>query len=419
LSDRVTAALEPSLGRRQAAPSNRRPLLFLVTFWIGFNLRAAILGVPPVLSLVRTDLHLSYAEVGLLSSLPILTFAAAAIPASALVRRWGGYAVVAAGLVAAAVGELLRVLPGGAFSLFIGTALMGVGIAITQPGLPALFQRWFEGRVQTGSITLTLGITVGEMVAASISRTVLFGWLHSWQGTMVVWGLVGLSCALVWLFGVPRTRVGLSAGTSWELGPLFRSPRLWALYTCFGGQSLVFFSANTWIPDSVVGGPHSTLASLSLAMLNGIMIPVDVGLLLLRRPFANRRWFYVLSGIVTVVGTGGWLLYCREQPILFAALIGVGVAMNFAGLFAFPAMVAEPSRVAPLTAVMLTTGYACAFCGPFLGGVAIDLGGGDRSPFLPIVAASLIMVVAATRIPARLPAGLGQVRGRPPAPAES
>jgi cyanate permease len=161
------------------------------------------------------------------------------------------------------------------------------------------------------------------------------------------------------------------------------------------------------------------LASLSLAMLTGIMIPVDVGLLLLRRPFANRRWFYVLSGIVTVVGAGGWLLYCREQPILFAALIGVGVAMNFAGLFAFPAMVAEPSRVAPLTAVMLTTGYACAFCGPFLGGVAIDLGGGDRSPFLPIVAASLIMVAAATRIPAHLPAGLGPVRERPPSPAES
>ncbi len=43
--------------------------LFVVTFWIGFNLRAAILGVPPVLSVVKGDLQLSYTEVGLLSGI--------------------------------------------------------------------------------------------------------------------------------------------------------------------------------------------------------------------------------------------------------------------------------------------------------------------------------------------------------------
>jgi CP family cyanate transporter-like MFS transporter len=410
----------PGLQRKAQAATGAGPLplLFLITFWIGFNLRAAILGVPPVLALLRSDLHLSFTEVGLLSSLPILTFAVSAIPAAGLVRRWGGYAVVGAGLAAAAVGELFRAVPGGALPLFIGTLVMGAGIAITQPGLPALFQRWFAGRVQTGSVTLTLGITVGEMVSASISRTVLFGWLHSWQATMVFWGVSGLSCAVVWLFGVPRARVGLSAGSSWELGPLFRAHQLWPVYICFGGQSLVFFAANTWIPNSVVGGPHSNLASLSLAVLNGVMIPVDVGLLLVRRPFASRRWFYVVSGIVTVVGTAGWFFYSRDQPLLFAALIGAGVAMNFAGLFAFPAMVADPARVAPLTAVMLTTGYACAFCGPLLGGIAIDLGGGERSPFVPIVAASLIMVVASARIPAHLPRNLRPVRVGPPSKVE-
>ncbi|NNM97945.1 MAG: MFS transporter [Candidatus Dormibacteraeota bacterium] len=372
--------------------------LLLITFWIGFNLRAAILGVPPVLSVVRADLHLTYTEVGLLSGLPILAFAAAALPASALVRRWGGYLVVALGLAVAVAGELLRVVPGGVLPLFFGTALMGTGIALTQPGMPALFQRWFRGRVQTASVTLTLGITIGELVSASVSRPVLYAGLRSWQGTMVVWGLFGVSCLLVWLLGVPRLRVGLSEGSAWELGSLLGSRHLWAVYVCFGGQSLVFFAANTWIPGSVQGGPHSGLASLSLAVLNGAMVPVDVGLILVRRAFATSRWFYVLSGLVTLVGSAGWLWFGHQLPLLFAALMGVGVAMNFAGLLAYPALVAGPGRVATMSAVMLTVGYSCAFCGPLLGGVAIDLGGGASSPFIPIAVAAAIMVVAATQV---------------------
>ncbi|MHB8312049.1 MAG: MFS transporter [Candidatus Dormibacteria bacterium] len=372
--------------------------LLLITFWIGFNLRAAILGVPPVLSVIRADLHLTYTEAGLLSGLPFLAFAAAALPASALVRRWGGYLVVALGLAVAAAGELLRVVPGGVLPLFLGTALMGTGIALTQPGMPALFQRWFRGRVQTASVTLTLGITIGELVSASVSRPVLYAGLGSWQGTMVVWGLFGVSCLLVWLLGVPRLRVGLSEGSAWELGSLFGSRRLWAVYICFGGQSLVFFAANTWIPGSVQGGPHSALASLSLAVLNGAMVPVDVGLILVRRPFATSRWFYVVSGLVMLAGSAGWLWFGHQLPLLFAALMGIGVAMNFAGLLAYPALVAGPGRVATMSAVMLTVGYSCAFCGPLLGGVAIDLGGGDSSPFIPIAVVAAIMVAAATQV---------------------
>lgn len=395
-----------SIARRSGRVDRSAAALFLVTFWVGFNLRAAILGVPPVLSLVKQGLNLSYTEVGLLTGIPILAFGIVAIPASGLIRRVGGYAVVTVGLSLAAAGEAVRAIPvGGAVALFLGTAVMGVGIALAQPGLPVLFQRWFQDRVQTASITLTLGITVGEMVAASISRPVLFGALNSWQGTMFVWALCGVSAIAIWRAFAPRWTVGLAGDAGWELGPLFRAPRLWAVYLCFGGQSLVFFAANTWIPTSVPGGPHSLLSSLSLAVLNGVMIPVDVGLILARRQFATSRWFYFGSSLITVAGTAGWFLFSAYVPLLFAALIGIGVAMNFAGLLAYPPLVAPSGRVAPLTAVMLTVGYACAFSGPFLGGLVLDLGAGPRSPFIPIVAASLIMVLASLGVQRRLPDG--------------
>jgi hypothetical protein len=48
---------------------------------------------------------------------------------------------------------------------------------------------------------------------------------------------------------------------------------------------------------------------------------------------------------------------------------------------------------------MLTVGYAGAFLGPLLGGVALDLGGGRRSPFIPITVAAALMVLAALIAP--------------------
>jgi CP family cyanate transporter-like MFS transporter len=397
---------QPRLGRGQMA-------LLLVAFWIGFNIRASLLGVPPILGLARASLHLNYAGAGAVAALPILAFGIMAFPGAALVRRIGGYRVVGVGLVVAAVGELSRALPGGVVALFLGTAVMGTGIAIAQPGLPAIWQRWFAGRVQLASVTATLGITAGEVVAASITAPLVLPWLHSWQATMVFWGLLGLSCIPIWLFAVPRDAAGMAGETNWGLHQLFLNPRLWAIYILFAGQSLVYFSSNTWIPASVGGGPHSTLASLSLATLNGVMVPTDILLIVLARPFATRRWFYLLSAVIALAGTGGWLLFGNRAPLLFAALIGIGVALSFAGLLAYPAMVAAPARVASLTAAMLTVGYAGAFLGPLLGGVALDLGGGRRSPFIPITVAAALMVAAALVAP--VGGGAGREAAQPTA----
>jgi cyanate permease len=49
------------MGRGQIA-------LLLVAFWIGFNIRAPLLGVPPILGLARASLHLNYAGAGAVRS---------------------------------------------------------------------------------------------------------------------------------------------------------------------------------------------------------------------------------------------------------------------------------------------------------------------------------------------------------------
>src|SRR5437016_8272502 len=58
--------------------------------WLaGVSLRLSILAVPPVIALIQSDLRLSGTEVGLLSGLPTILFAMAALPGSLLIARLG------------------------------------------------------------------------------------------------------------------------------------------------------------------------------------------------------------------------------------------------------------------------------------------------------------------------------------------
>src|SRR5438132_9743220 len=86
----------------------RRAAVFGLIVLVGANLRSVLLAVPPVLPLVQRDLTLSYTATGLLTSLPMLIFAAAAWPSGMLVGRLGGRTMVAAGLALLAVGAVLR-----------------------------------------------------------------------------------------------------------------------------------------------------------------------------------------------------------------------------------------------------------------------------------------------------------------------
>ena len=67
-----------------------RMLTALALLWLaGVALRLTILAVPPVIPLIHDDLHLSATQVGILTGLPSMLFAIAAVPGSLLIARLG------------------------------------------------------------------------------------------------------------------------------------------------------------------------------------------------------------------------------------------------------------------------------------------------------------------------------------------
>jgi MFS transporter, CP family, cyanate transporter len=176
---------------------------------------------------------------------------------------------------------------------------------------------------------------------------------------------------------------------------------LWWVAVIFAAQSLVYFSANTWVPATVSGGAGSVAAAVDLTLLNLVMLPVTLALTLTRRPFVESRAFYMAASITALAGAIGWSLAADAAGPLWVLLIGAGVSSAFVGLLAYPPTVCAPEDVAPFAGMMLTLGYAAAFLGPVLGGTARDLLHRQAAPFIPIVVAAAAMLVAARMLPSR------------------
>ena len=78
--------------------SAREIWIALLLLWLAGNaLRLTILAVPPVIPLIHDDLHMSATQVGILTGLPSLLLALAAVPGSLLIARTGVLAALTSG----------------------------------------------------------------------------------------------------------------------------------------------------------------------------------------------------------------------------------------------------------------------------------------------------------------------------------
>lgn len=140
-----------STGRRTA-------LLIAGILLIATTLRVVFTGAAPLLDAIRSDYGLTTAQTGLLTTLPLLAFGLVSPLAAGVARRFGMERSLLLAMLLICAGIALRSLPSAAL-LFIGTAVIGCGIALGNVLLPGLIKRDFSQHVarMTGAYSLTMG----------------------------------------------------------------------------------------------------------------------------------------------------------------------------------------------------------------------------------------------------------------------
>ncbi len=410
----------------------RAALTFALLVLVGINLRSVLLSVPPIVPEIQLDLGLSYTLTGFLTALPILVFAAFALPSGLLAGRLGARRMVAVGLALLAAGALLRAAWPDALALFVFTFILSVGTALAQTSAPVLTRQWFPARVGLAAALFSDGLILGETIAAGATSPIAqqLG-PHAWATTFVLWGLPVVAMLLLWLLLAPPARALVPShraprsdqAVTRILAPVAEKPasasqrprvRAWHLGIVLGCGSLIYFAMNGWIAAYNQAEGRAAQTAITLAVLNAAQLPSSLIVTLFAQRLAGQRWPFVFGGVVCLAALAGWLWSPASLEPLWAALLGGGSALVFVLGIALPPLLAGPREVARLTGTTLTLSYGVAFLGPLVGGRLWDLFGVPALAFAPVAAAGVTLILLGSALPSRERFGLQQhpLRGR-------
>ncbi|MGO8919656.1 MAG: CynX/NimT family MFS transporter [Stellaceae bacterium] len=382
-----------------SAAARRR---FFLLWLAGMDLRLTILAVPPVLPLIHRDLALDEKSVAALTGLPVLLFGLIAVPGSLLIARIGARRAVITGLLVVALASALRGLGPSAPMLFAMTFVMGAGVAIIQPALPALVSRWFADRVGLATAIYANGLLIGEVLAASLTLPLVLPLVGgSWQGSFAVWAAPVLATAL--LFGLGTREIARGAGrvpARWW--PDWRDTRTWQLGLLQGGASALYFASNAFLPDFLHATGQPGLVGACLTALNAGQLPASFLILALASRLTGRKEPFIAAALLGLAGLAALLVPLPAAMIAGAAVIGFAAAFVLILTLALPPLLAPPAEVHRLSAGVLTISYSVTFVVPFLGGAVWDATGVTATAFLPgATGALLVLVLAAALRPVR------------------
>src|SRR5262249_51114552 len=224
----------PRLIQPPTAPlfSNAQLVRLVALLWLaGLATRLTILAIPPVIPIIRDDLQMMEAQVGFLVALPVLMFAIAAVPGSLLVARLGTTVTLLAGILLTAIAGAARGSAGDIWQLAAITVLMGAGIAVIQPTLPAIVREWMPGRLGLGTATYANGMLTAVMLAPALTIPVVLPLVGgSWRLDLALWSAPVFATAILFAALAPRHPAGgASAAIATRWWPDWKNPLIWLL----------------------------------------------------------------------------------------------------------------------------------------------------------------------------------------------
>jgi CP family cyanate transporter-like MFS transporter len=353
-------------------PAIRSGGFYLALLWlIGGQLRLTILAVPPVLPLIHRDLALSEKAIGILSALPVLLLALAAIPGSLMVARFGARRGCMFGLLIVAIAGAARGIGPSAPVLYGMTLMMGVGVALMQPTVPTLVGEWFPANPGFATAIYANGlILIGEAVPAAITIPFVLPLVGgSWEWSLAFWSAPVAVTALLVATMTPHAERALPA----------RDYRWWPdwggalpLGLLLGGTGGLYFSANTFIPDYLHAIGQPALVGPCLTALNAGQLPASVVILAFSRQLTGSRIVFIVSPLVAFLGIAALLAPSPTLIVAAAGLVGFCCGMQLILALAMPPLLAAADDVHHLSAGMFAIGYFVSFLIPPLGGAIWD-----------------------------------------------
>ena len=183
-------------GVQRAAPW----VLLLGVIFIAVNMRAPLTSVGPLVELIRDHLQLSNTMAGMITTLPLLSFALFSPFVPKLAKRFGMETVLFLAVIFLTIGIAMRALSGSTIIiLYVGTAILGLGIAACNVLLPSLVKREFPERIGLMTGVYSISMNLFGAIASGVSIPIAVGFGFGWQGALGIWGVLSILGIVFWI----------------------------------------------------------------------------------------------------------------------------------------------------------------------------------------------------------------------------
>jgi CP family cyanate transporter-like MFS transporter len=374
-------------------------LTSLLLLWLGGNgLRLTILAVPPVIPLIHDQLDMSATQIGVLTGLPSMLLAIAAVPGSLLIARLGVRAALVIGLIVTAVGGALRGVMPDVFWLYAMTIAMSAGVAVMQVTMPTAVRAWVPDRIGFATAVYTNGLLVGEILPVALMITLVLPLVGgSWQWGFAFWSVPVAAIAILVMVLAPR-QPSAAAAVRRKWWPDWRNMLIWRLGIMLGTINSIYFATNAFLPDYLRSIGQSEWTSAALTALNTGQLPASFILLAVAGRLERKAWPYVICGLLCLLATGGIVFTSGVWIVVSAAIVGFAAAAILILVLALPPLLSPPDDVHRVTAAMFTISYSCAVIVPVISGALWDFSGIASIAFLPMALCGILLVILAPAI---------------------
>ena len=351
-------------------------------------------SIPPVLPFIHSEMHLTYAQSGLLMSLFSLP--------GIFISLFGGflsdrYAIrpLGAGCFLLMIGGTLLVGLGMDFQILgTGRVVAGVGALTLSVFLPKVLSQWFKDK----ELGLAMGIYNTGVPLGSVICFSLFGKmgnLWGWRLPILLTGiyLVITSILFLTLYRLPPL---LEVREEKPLS-IYKSLREMGLPIWFVGLSWLWFNAAftsfvTFAPDFFLGKNYTIEQSgllIGIPLLGSLFFSAPIGYLVDR--FKHQEWFISTGGIALAVLA--LFFNFSSSFLLLVILMGIFAAMIPAPIYSLPPEILKIKNVGTGFGVISTCSSVGLFVAPFLVGKAKDLTGSSSWNFIFISLFSFFIMI--------------------------
>lgn len=368
-------------------------LLLLGIIMIATNLRAPITSVGPLVGTITNSLNLTGAQAGLITTLPLIAFAIISPIAPKLARKFGTETTILGSLILIILGLGIRYLPS-IPTLFLGTAILGCGIAVGNVLIPSIVKQEFQNQsgLVTGIYSVSMNLTGAIASGVSIPLIEKLGW--TWNQAFSLWIILAALALLAWLPQLKNKKATPDVNVVDTNNSIWHSSLAWSVSLFMGIQSFIFYVLVAWLPEMLISqGIPSSKSGGMLSLLQLTLLPTTFIIPIIAEKRPNQKSLVVISFELFTLGISG--LMFSSLAVISLSIIAIGIAGGIAfslSMMFFNLRTSTPKEAADLSGMAQSIGYILAAVGSFLFGLLHDLTNNWQSSLFLLIGMTIILL---------------------------